>query len=106
MNEKTGEVFSIAKDNQPVAGCTISKAISSGRNPIIYFSFAAGTDISAEIFPYHKLILVAEGSIEVYGDNNYVRTLAAFSHSQTGQWECAQVVALFIRKLKFLRRTL
>jgi len=77
MNEKTGEVFSIAKDNQPVAGCTISKAISSGRNPIIYFSFAAGTDISAEIFPYHKLILVAEGSIEVYGDNNYVRTLAA-----------------------------
>ena len=42
MNEKTGEVFSIAKDNQPVAGCTISKAISSGRNPIIYFSFAAG----------------------------------------------------------------
>ena len=76
MNEKTGEVFSIAKDNQPVAGCTISKAISSGRNPIIYFSFAAGTDISAEIFPYHKLILVAEGSIEVYGDNNYVRTLA------------------------------
>lgn len=27
MKEKIGEVFSIAKDNQTVEGCTISKAI-------------------------------------------------------------------------------
>lgn len=26
MNEKVGEVFSIANDKKPVAGCTISKA--------------------------------------------------------------------------------
>ena len=77
MKEKIGEVFSIAKDNQTVKGCTISKAIQEGRNSIIYFSLAAGTDISAEVFPYHKLILVAEGSLEVYGDNHYVRTLTA-----------------------------
>lgn len=77
MKEKIGEVFSIAKDNQTVKGCTISKAIQEGRNSIIYFSLAASTDISAEVFPYHKLILVAEGSLEVYGDNHYVRTLKA-----------------------------
>ena len=77
MKEKIGEVFSIAKDNQTIAGCTISKAIQEGRNSIIYFSLAAGTDISAEVFPYHKMIVVAEGNLEVYGDNHYVRTLTA-----------------------------
>lgn len=40
MNEKVGEVFSIAKDNAPVPGCTISKAVHSGENDIIYFSLA------------------------------------------------------------------
>lgn len=38
MNEKVGEVFSIAKDNQPVPGCTSSKAVYSGMNDILYFS--------------------------------------------------------------------
>lgn len=33
MKEKTGAVFSIAKDNQPVAGCTISKEVyASGQD--------------------------------------------------------------------------
>ena len=27
MKEKVGEVFSIARDNEPVAGCTVSKAV-------------------------------------------------------------------------------
>lgn len=67
MNEKIGEVFSIAKDNIPVTGCTISKAVHSGANDIIYFSLARNTDISAEIYPYHKLLIVADGSMEVYG---------------------------------------
>ena len=35
---------------------------------ITYFSLAEGTDISAEIHPYHKLILVMSGSIAVYGE--------------------------------------
>ena len=58
MKEKTGAVFSIAKDNQPVAGCTISKEVyASGQDYISYFSLAKGTDISAEIYDYHKLRL-------------------------------------------------
>ena len=71
MNEKTGEVFSIAKDNQPVPGCTISKAVHSGSNDVIYFSLAKNTDISAEIYPYYKLLIVVDGNMEVYGTNDF-----------------------------------
>lgn len=77
MKETVAEVFSIAKDNRPVAGCTISKTVSDGMNTVTYFSLAAQTDISAEIFPYHKLILLAEGSLEVYGADGYQLKLAA-----------------------------
>ena len=69
MKEKVGEVFSIAKDNPPVSGCTISKEVYGGKNAISYFSLARGTDISAEIHPYHKMLIVASGSLEVYGKN-------------------------------------
>ena len=75
MKEKVGEVFSIAKRNQPVPGCTISKAVHSGMNDIIYFSLAKNTDISAEIYPYYKLLIVADGSIEVYGAEGFSKTL-------------------------------
>ena len=69
MKEKTGAVFSIAKDNQPVAGCTISKEVyASGQDYISYFSLAKGTDISAEIYDYHKLLILHEGSMDVYTD--------------------------------------
>ena len=67
MKEVVGDVFSIAKDNAPVPGCTISKEVHSGENYITYFSLARNTDISAEIYPYHKLLIVADGSMEVYG---------------------------------------
>ncbi len=77
MKEKVGQVFSIAKENKPVPGCTISKAIHDGSNSIIYFSLAADTDISAEIFPYHKLILVADGKLEIYGSDGFTRSLEA-----------------------------
>lgn len=71
MLEKAGKVFSIAADNQPVEGCTISKSVyDNGRYYISYFSLAKDTDISAEIYGYHKLLIVAEGSLEVYTDNN------------------------------------
>ena len=66
MNEKVGHVYSVATDYKPIPGCTTSKCIHSGNNGIIYFSMAKNTDISAEIFPYHKLIIVASGSLEVY----------------------------------------
>ena len=76
MKEKVGEVFSIAKENAPLAGCTISKEVYGGENSIIYFSLARKTDISAEIFPYHKLLIVADGSLEVYGTDGYRKLLA------------------------------
>ena len=75
MQEKVGEVFSIAKDNTPVTGCTISKEVHGGENGIIYFSLARNTDISAEIFPYHKLLIVADGSLEVFGPDGYRKAL-------------------------------
>lgn len=69
MNEKAGAVFSIARDNQPVAGCTISKEVyAGGQDYISYFSLAQETDISAEIYGYHKLLILHEGSMEVYTD--------------------------------------
>ena len=77
MKEKIGEVFSIASDNAPVPGCTISKEIYSGKNYIAYYSLAGNTDISAEIYPYHKLIIVAEGSMEVYGAEGFRKELDA-----------------------------
>lgn len=77
MKEIVGKVFSIAKENQPITGCTISKSIYEGKNYITYFSMAPETDISAEIFPYHKLILVAKGKLEVYGTDGYQRNLNA-----------------------------
>lgn len=75
MKEKVGEVFSIAKENRPVPGCTISKAVHSGMNDIICFSLAKNTDISAEIYPYYKLLIVADGSMEVYGAEGFSKTL-------------------------------
>ena len=77
MKEKVGEVFSIAKDNAPVPGCTISKEVHSGENYITYFSLARNTDISAEIYPYHKLLIVADGNMEVYGADGFLRKLEA-----------------------------
>lgn len=65
--EQVGKVYSITEKNKPVSGCTISKEISPGKNAITYFSMAEGTDISAEIYPYHKLIFVDSGKIELYG---------------------------------------
>ncbi len=75
MKEKAGEVFSIAKENPAVPGCTISKGIHEGDNYITYFSLAKNTDISAEMFPYYKFLIVAEGSMEVYGKDGFLRKL-------------------------------
>ena len=75
MKEKVGEVFSIVKDNAPVTGYTISKEVHGGENSVIYFSLARNTDISAEIFPYHKLLTVTDGSREVYGPDGYRKSL-------------------------------
>ena len=69
MKESAGRLFSISKDNQPVTGSTISKTIyDNGEDYISYFSLAENTDISAEIYGYHKLLILHEGSMEVYTD--------------------------------------
>ena len=75
MNIEAGEVFSIARDNPPIAGCTISKEVHSAKNYITYFSLAKNTDISAEIYPYYKLLIIASGSVEVYGTNGLLTKL-------------------------------
>lgn len=75
MKEKTGKVFSILKDNAPVPGCTISKEIYGGENAMTYFSLAKNTDISAEIFPSYKMLMVADGSVVVYGNDGFWQKL-------------------------------
>lgn len=66
MKEKIGEVFSVAKDNAPIPGCTVSREVMAGTS---YYSLAEDTDISAEMYPYHKLLLVSSGEITVYGSD-------------------------------------
>lgn len=77
MREKVGVVFSIAKDNAPVPGCTVSKELSSGENYISVFSLAKDTDISAEIYPYHKLLIISDGNMTVYRTDGDKKLLSA-----------------------------
>lgn len=74
MKEKTGQVFSIARDNRPIPGCTISKEVSSG---IAYFSMAKNTDISAEIHPTRKLLIAVDGRMEIYSPGGESAVLTA-----------------------------
>lgn len=66
MNEREGALFSIAAGNAPVDGCTVSKAVAevAGRR-ISHFALAAGTDISPEIYDYHKLWIVMDTQMEM-----------------------------------------
>ena len=67
MKEKTGVIYSIARENQPIPGCTVSKeTYSQDDDYITHFSMAADTDISAEIYSYHKLVIVADGELTAY----------------------------------------
>ena len=69
MKEKAGRVFSIAKENKPVAACTISKAVSSENGYYIsHFSLAKGSSISPEIYRYPKLWLVLDGKLQMKGN--------------------------------------
>ena len=67
MKLPVGKTFSIADDNKPVKGCTISNNVHAGENAFTVFSMAKNTDISAEIFPYYKFIIVNCGRLEIYG---------------------------------------
>lgn len=71
MKAKAGVVFSIAGEHEPVPGCTVSEALSAGENPVVVFSLAGNTDISAEMHPFEKLIIPAAGRLQVqFGDES------------------------------------
>ena len=67
MKLEAGKVFSLEKENQPLKGCTVSKELEGGRNPILIFSMDRNTDISPEIFSEHKFLILHAGDLEVYG---------------------------------------
>jgi len=64
-------------DNEIVPGCTISKEVNSYGNVISYFSLAKNTDVSAEIYSYNKLLIVASGELIVYKKDGEERKLKA-----------------------------
>ena len=66
MKVPAGLTFSIAAENKPAPGCTISNNIHSGINEITIFSMAKNTDISAETYLANKFIMVHAGSVEIY----------------------------------------
>ncbi len=67
MKEIEGVVFSIACDNEPVEGCTVSRSVYDTEDfGINYFSLSHDTDISAEIYTYHKIIIDVSGGLAVY----------------------------------------
>ena len=70
MNEVCGKVFNIISDNRCVEGCTISKLVINKENKLWYFSLGCDTDISAEIFPYHKFIYLLKGKLKIVEDLN------------------------------------
>lgn len=66
MNEQSGVVFSIPKENQPVPGCTVSKLVSNENGYYVsHFSLASETDISAESYRYPKIWMVLEGAMQI-----------------------------------------
>lgn len=77
MKEKTGQIFSITKDNPTVAGCTVSKSIYCENGyDFTYFSLAECTDISAETYEYPKICIVNFGKMEVYTSDNEIWKLS------------------------------
>lgn len=68
MKERKGCVFSISQDNEPVAGCTISKdVVHQDDCQVLYFSLAAQSDISPETYDQVKILYVTAGTLCLYG---------------------------------------
>ncbi|MGP1454839.1 MAG: cupin domain-containing protein [Treponema sp.] len=63
---KSGKIFSIAEDNQPITGCTTSEAVLyKDACTLMVFSVAAGTNISPERYDYPKIWKIEKGAAEV-----------------------------------------
>lgn len=71
MNEKSGRIINISKENKPVKGCTISKQLYRNNGfGISVFSLAAKTEISAESYEYHKLWIINKGNATVITEDS------------------------------------
>ena len=78
MKEQAGRILHFAEENAPVRGCTISKQLYRQEGDgISVFSLAAGTNISAESYAYHKLWTVYAGKMEFFASGGEKRVLAA-----------------------------
>lgn len=70
-------VFSIAKDNEPIKGCTTShQLLRTCTCTMLIFSIAAGTNISAESYDYPKLWKMEQCNAEVTYLNNKTQNLS------------------------------
>ena len=67
-------VFSLADQNRPVPGCTISGQILPG---VQCFSLAGGTDISAESYPVPVLVYVLQGNVTLFDADREKETAAS-----------------------------
>ena len=73
MKAPESRVFSIAKENLSVPGCTISELVSKANDYyVMHFSLAAHTSISAESYRQPKLWLVADGVMEAFTEHGAV----------------------------------
>lgn len=77
MKYPAGCIFSLAKKNAPIPGCTVSEAVCGGETGAVCFSLAEGTDISAEIYFSPKLLINAGGTLEVFSPGGLTQTLRA-----------------------------
>lgn len=62
MGVPAGIKFMLSELCETVPGCTISEALFPGNELVTAFSLASGTDISAESYPYAKLVTVHRGN--------------------------------------------
>ena len=66
MREKIAEIFTIAEDNVPIEGCTVSKQTFESENAsITHFSLGKDTDISPEHYPCPALLIGASNDTQI-----------------------------------------
>ena len=85
MNSGT---FSLALENPPVPGCTVSGEILPG---VFVFSLAEGTDISPESYPVCKLWLAAQGEMFAIAER--------MSFTPSPEMALISITALFLTSL-------
>lgn len=82
MKAPENRVFSIAEENKPVPGCTISELVSTDNGYyILHFSLAPDTSISAESYRQPKLWLVADGEMEAFTEQDATPLKAGKGHT-------------------------